>query len=166
MSQPESSAVMRAVKAIWFSILILLFAAWWGGLTFYAIIVVPIGTEQVGSIEQGFITQQVTRWHNVLLTAMTTCLAIDALHRKNRCLWVLIACLFLVDVLLLIEHSRLTGMMDFGRRTVPEGFYGRHAIYLWLTAVEWGLGVALAALAVFSCQSSGQRKSPKAPPTS
>lgn len=33
---------------------------WWGGLCFYAVVIVPIGTEVIGSVEQGFITQRVT----------------------------------------------------------------------------------------------------------
>ncbi|MFM8571811.1 MAG: hypothetical protein ACKOAU_09465 [Pirellula sp.] len=41
----------------------ILWGLWWGGLSFYAIVVVPIGTEQIGSVAQGFITQRVTQWH-------------------------------------------------------------------------------------------------------
>ncbi|MCA9269901.1 MAG: hypothetical protein KDA41_15580, partial [Planctomycetales bacterium] len=41
--------------------------AWWGGLTFYAGVVVPVGAAVFGSTEQGFVTQRVTNWLNLLL---------------------------------------------------------------------------------------------------
>jgi len=64
------------VRSLWTVFVLLLFAVWWGGLTFYAAIVVPIGTELIGASEQGFVTQQVTQWHNAVLTAMSVCLVI------------------------------------------------------------------------------------------
>ena len=37
-------------------------ALWLGGFTFYALVVVPTGTDVLGgSVEQGFVTQAVTR---------------------------------------------------------------------------------------------------------
>lgn len=47
-------------------LLTLVVGLWLGGLTFYAGIVVPIGTEIVGGTEQGFVTQRVTNWLNAL----------------------------------------------------------------------------------------------------
>ena len=141
----------HASRLLWQAGRILLFAAWWGGLSFYAIVVVPIGTDQIGSVEQGFITQQVTRWHNALLIAMTAFLMIEAWWRRNRWLWIIVAGMTLIAVTLLFEHARLTGMMDFANQTVPSGFYQQHAIYLWLTAAEWLLGIFVALLAVQQC---------------
>jgi hypothetical protein len=149
MAIEEQSTALHVIRIIWRTFLILLFAAWWGGLTFYAIVVVPIGTEQIGSAGQGFITQQVTAWHNGLLTAMTACLLIEAWLRRSRWLWVVVAGMVLIDGALLIEHSQLTGMLDFKQQAVPEGFYKRHAIYLWLTAAEWVLGIAVAIILGF-----------------
>lgn len=41
--------------------------AWQGGFFFYAAVVVPIGSDVLGSpITQGFVTQEVTRWLNIL----------------------------------------------------------------------------------------------------
>ena len=46
---------------------ILLLAVWWGGFTFYALVVVPTGHQVLRSkVRQGFITQQVTNQLNVL----------------------------------------------------------------------------------------------------
>jgi len=50
----------------WKLCLMLAWGMWWGGLCFYAVVVVPIGTEDIGSVEPGFITQRVTQWHNAL----------------------------------------------------------------------------------------------------
>lgn len=135
-----------APRLLWRAGFILLFAAWWGGLSFYAIVVVPIGTDQIGSVEQGFITQKVTWWHNALLIAMTALLMIEAWWRRNRWLWTIVAGMTLVAVMLLFEHARLTSLMDFANQTVPSGFYQQHAIYLWLTAAEWVLGIFMALL--------------------
>ena len=121
----------------------LLFAVWWGGLTFYAAVVVPIGTGQIGETEQGFVTQQVTQWHNVLLTAMTVCLLTQAWRQKRWLLWTVAVGLAVIDVALIVQHLQLTAVMDFSTRSVPDGFYPQHAIYLWLTSVEWILGLAV-----------------------
>ena len=40
----------------WRTGLLFAWAIWWGGLSFYALFVVPIGTEIVGGFEQGLIT--------------------------------------------------------------------------------------------------------------
>ena len=133
----------RFARVLWLSLLILVFAVWWGGLTFYAVIVVPIGTEQIGSTDQGFITQEVTRWHNALLTAMAAGLLLDAWLRRCRRLGIVAAVLAAIDAALFFEHSVLTEMMDFTNRAVEDEFYPRHAVYLWLTTAEWAIGFAL-----------------------
>lgn len=128
---------------LWQTLLILSFAVWWGGLTFYAMVVVPIGTQQIGSVEQGFITQQVTRWHNSALTVMTICLLLEAWRRQHRALWIVSGALAVINLSLLFAHSHLTAMLDFNNRSVPENFYQSHATYLWLTTVEWLLGLSI-----------------------
>lgn len=125
--------------------LLILWAAWWGGLTFYALAVVPIGTEVIGSVSQGFITQRVTQWHNGLTGVITLALFFEAYRRRNRSLNVVASSLLLVTIALIAWHARLTGMMNFRDETVPSGFYAEHAVYLWITAAEWGLGIAIPA---------------------
>lgn len=133
----------RLCGALWQTFMVLLYASWWGGLSFYAVVVVPIGTHQIGSVGQGFITQEVTYWHNLLLTAMVICLAIEALRRKAQSAWLIIGSLAIIDLALLADHSRLTSLMNFTSRSVPDNFYHQHAIYLWLTAAEWVIGLIL-----------------------
>ena len=55
----------------WRTGLLFAWAIWWGGLSFYALFVVPIGTEIVGGFEQGFITQRVTNWLNAIGVIVT-----------------------------------------------------------------------------------------------
>ncbi|MDB5335588.1 MAG: hypothetical protein JWN70_1207 [Planctomycetaceae bacterium] len=130
----------HAVKSL---LLLVLWSVWWGGLTFYAVVVVPIGTEVLGSVEQGFVTQQVTHWHNALTGLMSLTLLVRAYLDRSRTLWIIAATLTAISIALVIWHARLTGMMNFEHQTVPGGFYGEHAVYLWMTAAEWFLGMVI-----------------------
>ena len=144
LSTKNSCAVaIRFRKAMWTNLLWIAWAIWWGGLSFYAIVVVPIGTELIGSVEQGFITQRVTLWHNGLSILFVICLAIEAYSRKSRVLWVVFSLLMIIDIALVVGHAKLTSQMDFKHQSVPSGFYAQHAYYLWITAAEWVLGMAI-----------------------
>ena len=129
--------------ATWRLILLLVWAAWWGGLSFYAVVVVPIGTELIGSVEQGFITQRVTQWHNGLSGLFLVSLLIEAIRRRRRELWAIVVVLAIIDIALVVWHAKLTGMIDFKQQAVPGSFYAQHAIYLWITAAEWLVGIAM-----------------------
>ena len=129
--------------ALWELFLWIAWGMWWGGLSFYAIVVVPIGTEQIGSVGQGFITQEVTQWHNVFSMLFVLCLAIEAFNRKTRSVWIVVALLATITIALLIAHSMLSQQMDFQKKTVPTNFYSQHAIYLWITAAEWFVGMSV-----------------------
>ena len=142
-SKNRSIDAIRIRKALWSNLLWLVWAMWWGGLSFYALVVVPIGTELVGSVEQGFITQKVTIWHNGLSILFVFCLAIEAYTRKSRVLWVVVSLLMMIDLALVFGHAKLTSQMDFESQSVPSGFYAQHANYLWITASEWVLGMAI-----------------------
>ena len=121
----------------------ILWSCWWGGLTFYALVVVPIGTEVIGNVEQGFITQRVTGWHNALTATFVLAVVVNAYRRRNKALWGFAATLSLILIALVIWHARLTSTMDFRNQTVPATFYAQHAIYLWFTAAEWALGIII-----------------------
>ncbi len=133
----------RSRLILWECFLWIAWAVWWGGLSFYAILVVPIGTEQLGSVEQGFITQKVSLWHNGMTVLFVLCLAIDALDRNKRALWVVVSLLAMITFALIIAHSLLSGQLDFREKTAPPSFYSQHAIYLWITAAEWLVGLSV-----------------------
>ena len=137
------SSIPAFARATWRMLLLLVWAAWWGGLCFYAVVVVPIGTELIGSVEQGFITQRVTQWHNRLSGLLLVCLLIEAGRRRSRKLWAIAVVLAIIDIVLIVWHGKLTGMMDFEHPSVPDSFYAQHAVYLWITAAEWFLGMMM-----------------------
>ena len=137
------SSTQRIGCAAWRLFLLLVWAAWWGGLCFYAVVVVPIGTELIGSVEQGFITQRVTQWHNGLSGLFLVSLLIEASRSRRRELWAIVVVLAIIDIALVVWHAKLTGMMDFKQQAVPGSFYAQHAIYLWITAAEWLVGISM-----------------------
>lgn len=141
--ETADSSIPAIGSAIWKVFLLLVWAAWWGGLCFYAIVVVPIGTNLIGSVEQGFITQRVTQWHNGLSGLFLVCLLIEASRRRIRALWAIAVVLAIIDIALVVWHARLTGMMDFKQQEVPGSFYAQHATYLWITGFEWLVGMAI-----------------------
>ncbi len=130
-------------QRLWHGAVLITWAAWWGGLSFYAIVVVPIGTEALGSAQQGFITQQVTFWHNCIFALFIGLLIGEAAYRPARLLWAAIATLAIVNIALFIQHAYLTKQMDFHEQTVPAAFYRQHATYLWITTVEWLIGLGM-----------------------
>jgi len=135
------------MKTYWLTIenylLLLLWSVWWGGLTFYAAVVVPIGTEILGSMDQGFITRRVTLWHNAVSVVFLFVLLLVTIRRRSRGLGIITAVMSLPTVALILWHSRLSGLMDFVHQIVARHFYTEHAVYLWITVVEWGFGMLM-----------------------
>lgn len=123
-----------------------LLASWLGGLTFYSIVVIPLGTARWGSVEQGMLTAAVTVRLNALATIAILVIMIDSLRR--RCRRSILGALLLVVTQLLIYflHVQLSGRIDDGTGEIlqPEGqmsFYTVHRVYLLVTAAQWLLGV-------------------------
>lgn len=117
-------------------------AVWLGGLTFYAVIVVPIGTAQLGSTEQGFVTQQVTSQLNLIGVLVLIVLGALTLRHRTHIPLVATWCVLLaVQIGLFIDHAHLSRLMDPSHRTLlVNDFYDQHRVYLWLTAIQWVTG--------------------------
>lgn len=128
------------LRILWIAWLLFAWAIWWGGLSFYAMFVVPIATDLIGSTAQGFVTQQVTSWHNLLFIGLILCLTAEALKFPNRLIWATVILMALLSVALLYWHAKLTAQMDFPQQSVNSDFYPQHAVYLWLTTLEWLAG--------------------------
>lgn len=124
----------------------MVWATWWGGIFFYAVVVIPIGTDALGTVEQGFVTQQVTRMHNGLSIVFLVCLLVEAIRVKSVVVAVIVAIFALNLVLMFVWHSHLTHAMDFEKRSVPSTFYKQHAVYLWLFAAQWLQGMLVPVL--------------------
>ena len=120
-------------------------AGWWGGLTVYAAIVVPIGTEIFGSTEQGFVTQRVTNWLN-LLAALMLCLSAWIVFASRR-RWLIgtWAAIAVSLAALVVLHVSLDRMLDPTLHSISDTdhFYFIHRLYLWVTAVQWLAGIGL-----------------------
>ncbi len=126
------SAITRLVTAIW-----------WGGLTFYAAIVVPAATDHIGSFAQGAITRDVTVILNGLAVCVTGLAVGESLRKRDRINVIASVLLGSLTVVLIAWHRRLSGMMSADSATLPDGFYQNHAIYLWLTTAQWLCGLLL-----------------------
>ncbi len=120
-------------------------AVWWGGLTFYGAVVVPIGAQVIGSVEQGFITQRVSLWIYAF-TILYLMLVLPDVWRHGRLIhriaWGTAIGMFPG---LWFLHRHLSAMLDPATRTIHDDapFYSWHAIYLWLIAVQWLCGLIL-----------------------
>ena len=122
-------------------------AVWFGGFTFYAAVVIPSGHEVLGSHrEVGFITQQVTRWLNLIGIA-----ALSILLWNVRTVWCVaharlrtwlaasLAVMSGAQIALFVMHPSLDAMLDAegGRILSRSHFYGLHRIYLITATVQW-----------------------------
>lgn len=122
-------------------------ALWWGGLTFYAAVVVPVGTEVLESTElQGLVTQQVTRYLNMLgLLAVGAICWILLRLEGTRSMAKAKELLALGAILLALQGGLYWLHGELGRQLIDdtdrEAFYQTHRIYLLLVAVQWGFGL-------------------------
>jgi hypothetical protein len=123
--------------------------AWQGGFFFYAAVVVPIGTDILGSAAaQGTITQQVTNWLNrigvVALAVLAWDVAVTPPYRRRR--WATWAGMAALLAVLFFLHTVLDANFDPARRSSPDPatFNIVHGAYLWVSSAQWLLGLAFA----------------------
>ncbi len=120
---------------------------WQGGFFFYAVFVVPTGTEVLGSFQQGRVTREVTLSLNLIGVATLLLIAWDqfqtsAMRRARWIIWV-----FLVSTLAaqFVCHLQVERFVDFtrdGRIEDYPAFYFWHRVYLCLAAAQWLAGLA------------------------
>jgi hypothetical protein len=135
------------------------FSFWQGGFTFYAAVVVPIGTEELrSSVRQGFITRRVTESLNWTAVAALVPLTWDALASRDpsRFRWLarLGLCLLLAlsQAALFYLHPILDSMMQRQGFIIldHDSFRPLHRLYLWVQTVQWGVAVVLLLLTVLA----------------
>jgi hypothetical protein len=119
---------------------------WQGGFLFYAAVVVPVGTEVLGSAAaQGVITARVTDVLNVLglLGLAVACLDVsltrDPSRRRTAARWWCWGVALVCQFLLFVCHQLLDAFMDSQRTHVVIGppFRPVHRTYLWAVTVQW-----------------------------
>lgn len=135
------------MKTLHHLILLALFATWFGGFTFYTAIVVPIGTDVLGSSRtQGFVTQQVTDKLNLIGGPTILMMLIDLIYfRRTRSrkmnLWfaVTFTGIAVSWIVLLIVHPMLDEMLQPEHEHVLDDakFYSLHRVYLWTSTIQW-----------------------------
>jgi hypothetical protein len=130
---------------------------WQGGFTFYGGVVVPVGSDVLGSErEQGFITRKVTNYLNL---AGAVALAIwgwdlsvgrstSPIGRQLR--WAIWAGLVLSLLLLVWLHPRLDELLDPEDVMVRDRhrFRSLHERYLIVSTVQWAGCLLLTALTI------------------
>jgi hypothetical protein len=133
---------------------------WLGGFTFYASIVVPVGTRLLGAEQQGFITRDVTRNLNITGVIALVPLAWDIVATRNSTqlrrwsgvfFWLIMA---FCQLALFRLHAQLDSMLDLEASVVldPAAFRPMHRVYLWVQTVQWTAGLFLLALMVWGWQ--------------
>ena len=136
----------------------LLFALWWGGFTFYATVVVPIGQRILGSATaQGFVTQPVSNAINIVGAVVIAVLCWNLIStrrgaspRARRVLMITWALLAVAQVALFVLHPRLDAMLDTSTRSIASEhsvFYATHRVYLLVATAQW-LAATVHAVAV------------------
>jgi hypothetical protein len=126
---------------------VLLMAAWMGGFTFYALIVIPTAERVLNSMrETGFITQQVTRWLNLtgagILPILLWLLALGCRKQPARLRLGLFATwtiMLLAQVALFITHPLIDRFLESQGHKLHhyEQFENMHTIYLVFATVQW-----------------------------
>jgi hypothetical protein len=131
---------------------------WQGGFTFYAAVVVPVGQQELGSLQQGFITRQVTNYLNLsgavalMLLGWDLAASRDQSARRRWTRWA--AWVGMISMLLALAwlHQHLDQLLNLELRELanPRAFRTGHRWYLWLSTVQWAIGLSFAVLTLFA----------------
>jgi hypothetical protein len=145
---------------------------WQGGFTFYTGVVVPIGTNVLGSAEeQGWITRRVTGWLNlagvVTLAVVAWDIAAggDPVRLRRRLRWALWLALAAALGLLVWLHPRLDALMDPEQAHIvnrPE-FRRLHRYYLWISTLQWTVDLPFLLLMLRAWQGEDEHRARRPP---
>jgi hypothetical protein len=122
---------------------------WQGGFLFYTAVVVPTGTAEFTAFEQSRVTRVVTNWMNALGVVTLVILAWDQwATRPARGRWLLWSGMTIALAGLAVLHPMIEARVDYtdGRISDYTGFYARHRIYLWVSTIQWAIGLVYVVL--------------------
>lgn len=137
---------MSSLARIRHTLALATFALWWGGFTFYAVVVIPSAHKILHShMRVGFITQQVTHWINLVAVLALVFLLWELLSaalltpQRRRWLWGAWLVMAAMQTALFILHPMLDRLLDFTAREIIDEprFYFLHRVYLIVSTVEW-----------------------------
>ena len=150
MGVPQSGREPRFTTSRRFLVLFA-FALWQGGFLFYALVVVPVGTDVLGSAAaQSEITQKVTNWLNLIgagtlaIFALDQSLTRDSSPRRTAARWWIWSLLLVGQYLLFFLHEILDYYIEVGGMRRP--MYLVHRIYLWISTILWSMSLLLIGL--------------------
>jgi hypothetical protein len=139
---------------------------WQGGFLFYAVFVVPAGTDVLGSaLAQGRITRLVAGSMNVIGAIALLFFAWELWQGPARrrwirnCLWVSWAFMAAGLIALFLLYPRLNELVDFdGSRHLDRGrFYWLHRVYLYISTAQWIASVVFAVVLLHSWRASDRQ---------
>jgi hypothetical protein len=154
------------MKIGWRFLVLMAFAFWQGGFLFYASVVVPVGQEELSSpLDQGFITRRVTNYLNlsgaVALLFLGADVAVGDKSRQRRLLRTVLW-LSLAGSLggLAWLHLRMDAQLDLVARSVIDeaAFRVNHRVYLWVSTVQWALGLVCLVLMLAAWRDGDQQQ--------
>ena len=143
---------------------------WQGGFTFYGAVVVPVGSEILGSHQdQGWITRSVTNYLNLAgvvalgVWAWDIAVTRDPAVWRRRIRWAVWAALALALVILAWLHVRLDSYLDFETFRILDRpqFKFLHDRYLNVSTVLWAGSLLLLAATLLAWRSEAARKLPE-----
>jgi hypothetical protein len=121
-------------------LVILAFMLWQGGFIFYGAVVVPIGTAVLESDRlQGFITQRVSIWLNILGVTWCIVCAWDSWHHRDRLRMTLVGIVFVLLLGLFATHVEMSTHLDPEEQTLSDRptFRRWHQLYLCMSTIQW-----------------------------
>lgn len=133
---------MSALVLLRRALAIVALSLWIGGVTFYGLVVVPLGGRVLGNAAaQGFITQAVTLRLNLIGLVALAVLVWNASRTRGRRgpLWITWSAMLITQAALLLLYPLLEALLDTATRSIVdhEAFYARHRVYLLVTAGQW-----------------------------
>ena len=140
---------MNWIASIRHALALAAFALWWGGFTFYAVVVIPTAQKILRSHTRvGFITQEVTHWINLASVIALVFLGWELLRAaaltpgRRRALWIAWLLMAGLQIGLFILHPMLDRLLDFSAREILDEprFYFLHRVYLCLSTAQWLAG--------------------------
>ena len=122
-------------------------SVWMGGFTFYSAVVIPVLHESLGSLDTGFVTQQVTDYLNYIGVGVVLVWWVAAsverregTARVRAVRLLLLAATTLILVGLIALHRFMDGRLETGGL---RGFYPLHRAYLIASTVQWFVNLGL-----------------------
>lgn len=136
------SARRTALNFVLRWLFLLVFALWFGGFTFYGLVVLTVLHDQLDQLAAGSITRDVTVYLNgigvIALTGAWLDLLLGGPRSRTRGFWGrcwLLGLISAIQVGLFWGHAYLANWLD---ERGLKGFYQVHTIYLNTSTAQWG----------------------------